>query len=55
MKLLLLLLLLLLTATCLAQGPGLPGEDPDVPIDGGMFLLMAAGLAYGVKTLRRKQ
>ena len=30
---------------------GDPGEDPDaqVPIDGGVVLLLAAGVAYGVK------
>jgi hypothetical protein len=34
----------------LAQ-PGGPGGDPDVavPIDGGVSLLVAAGIAYGAK------
>lgn len=26
-----------------------PGADPDVPIDGGVSLLIAAGVAYGAK------
>ena len=26
-----------------------PGGDPDVPIDGGVSLLVAAGVAYGAK------
>jgi hypothetical protein len=30
-----------------AQGP-----DPDVPIDGGLSLLLAAGVGYGVKKIR---
>ena len=28
---------------------GGPGGDPDVPIDGGLCLLMAAGVGYVVK------
>jgi hypothetical protein len=28
--------------------PG-PGDDPDVPIDGGLSLLVAAGVGYAVK------
>ena len=30
-----------------AQGP-----DPDVPIDGGLSLLVAAGIGYGIKKIR---
>lgn len=26
-----------------------PGEDPDAPIDGGIGVLVAAGVAYGYK------
>ena len=29
-----------------------PGEDPDAPIDGGISLLVGAGIAYGVKKAR---
>jgi hypothetical protein len=36
----------------LAQGP----PDPeDVPIDGGLSLLLAAGTAYGIKKYRNAQ
>ena len=38
---------------------GDPGEDPDaaIPIDGGVVLLIAAGVGYGVKKAndRRKK
>ena len=36
----------------LAQDPG-PG--PDVPIDGGLSLLVAAGVGYGVKKIREER
>ena len=26
-----------------------PGNDPDAPIDGGISLLVAAGIGYGIK------
>jgi hypothetical protein len=29
--------------------PGGPEDDPDVPIDGGLSLLVAAGVGYAVK------
>ena len=32
--------------------PGMPGGDPDVPIDGGIGLLLLAGAAYGVKKIK---
>lgn len=37
-----------------ADDPGLPGgSDPDAaPIDGGLSLLIAAGVGYGVKKIR---
>jgi hypothetical protein len=39
-----------------AQDPGPdPGGDPYAPIDSGIALLAAAGVAYGVKTLRKKK
>ena len=34
------------------NGPGLPGDDPDVPLDGGVGFLLAAGIAYGIKKTR---
>jgi len=52
------LTIMLLSMTTMAQGPGpgLPGGDPDEPvsIDGGMYLLMAAGIFYGLKTIKRR-
>jgi hypothetical protein len=47
--LLLLVLCVAVPALALAQGP--PDPD-DVPIDGGLSLLLAAGAAYGVKKYR---
>jgi hypothetical protein len=32
--------------------PGMPGGDPDVPIDGGISLLLLAGGAYGIKKIK---
>ena len=32
-----------------------PGEDPDAPIDGGISLLVAAGVGYGVKKARESR
>ena len=29
-----------------------PGDDPDVPIDGGLSVLVAAGIGYGLKKYR---
>ena len=30
-------------------------DNPDAPIDGGLSLLVAAGVGYGVKKLREKK
>ena len=38
--------------TARADDPGLPGGDPDVPLDGGMVVLLIAGAYYGVKKIR---
>ncbi|MGY3088042.1 hypothetical protein ACVWYF_001075 [Hymenobacter sp. UYAg731] len=49
------------SAIALAQAPnGGPGADPDpdpttTPIDGGVSLLLAGGVAYGVKHLRARR
>ena len=45
-------LLLVLTTAAYAQGPGF-GDDvvDDVPLDGGISLLVAAGIGYGAKKL----
>ncbi len=35
--------------------PGLPGGDPDVPIDSGLFLLLIAGAIYGVRKINNRK
>jgi len=35
-----------------AQGPGFGGDTLDAPIDGGISLLIAAGVMYGVKKIK---
>lgn len=36
---------------------GDPGEDPDaqIPVDGGLVLLIAAGVGYGVKKVKEQR
>jgi hypothetical protein len=41
-------LLALMPAICSAQ-LGDPAGDPDAPIDGGVGVLLAAGVGYGIK------
>jgi len=41
---------ILLSVSAFAQ-PGDPGGDPDVPIDGGIGILIAAGVLYGSKKI----
>lgn len=31
------------------------GDDPDVPIDGGLSLLLAAGVGYGIKKVKESK
>ncbi|GAB3315759.1 PID-CTERM protein-sorting domain-containing protein [Hymenobacter humi] len=55
-----LILILGATAVAVAQGSGgpAPGTTPDptaVPIDGGVSLLLAGGVAYGLKHLRNRR
>ena len=47
---LIMLLCIALPMVTLAQGP--PDPDDAVPIDGGLSLLVAAGVAYGAKKYR---
>ena len=50
----LIIVLLSITSILLAQPD--PGGDPDsAPIDGGLSLLIAGGVGYGVKRLREKR
>ncbi len=49
---------LMLTITTFSQGgPGGDGElnEPDIPIDGGISLLLAAGAVYGIKRQRKNR
>ena len=43
----------------LAQGPGSTGPQPGsptaIPLDGGASLLLAGGVAYGLKKLRARK
>jgi hypothetical protein len=56
----LLMVFLLLTIPAFAQGPGDGGPTPteppvtDIPIDGGVSLLIAGGAALGLGKLRKK-
>jgi hypothetical protein len=46
----------LATAAFADDDPGPdPGGDPDAPIDGGVALLVAAGIAYGAKKINDKK
>ena len=49
----LLVLVLVFPAISHAQ-PGFDDEVSDVPVDGGLSLLVAAGVGYGAKKLRKK-
>jgi hypothetical protein len=51
--LVLLVIFCLPTISLLAQG--FDDEVTDVPIDGGLSLLVAAGVGYGAKQLRKKK
>jgi len=54
-------LLLVLGAAAQAQAPGSGGPTPtdpqptDVPLDGGASLLLASGVAYGLRRLRQRR
>ena len=53
-----LLLLTLMLNFTLARGmqaddPGLPGTDPDVPVDGGVAALLVAGVVYGIRKIKQ--
>lgn len=51
-----LITVLLIPSLLHAQPGGVPGSpDADVPIDGGLSLLVAAGIGYGAKKIREKR
>jgi len=52
---LLVILIMIGLPSLLHAQPGFGDDVDDVPIDGGLSLLVAAGVGYGVKTIRRKQ
>jgi hypothetical protein len=52
---LLVMIIALLLPTIVHADPTDPGSDPDVPIDGGLSILIAAGVGYGINELRKKK
>jgi len=53
-QILVLLAVMFLPSTLHAQ-PGFGDDVDDVPIDGGISLLVAAGVGYGAKKLKEKR
>ena len=49
------LLAVLFLPTLLHAQPGFGDDVDDVPIDGGLSLLVAAGVGYGAKKLKEKR
>lgn len=45
--------LVVLLLPMLANAQPDPGDDPDLPIDGGVSLLIAAGVGYGAMKLKQ--
>lgn len=39
----------------LIQGPADPGNDPGVPVDGGITALLVGGAIYGAKKLKERK
>ena len=57
-----LLFVIALSESVLAQGPvtggpgpGIPADPTAIPIDGGISLLLAGGVAYGIKHLKSRR
>ena len=46
--------LVCITSLLHAQPPG-PGGENDAPIDGGLSLLIAGGVGYGIKKLKKQK
>ena len=49
------LIIVLFSPVLLNAQPSDPGSDPDVPIDGGLSVLLAAGVGYGIRELKKKR
>ena len=49
------LIVSLLSPFLMYAQPGDPGDDPDAPIDGGVGLLVAAGVGYGIKKVKENR
>lgn len=47
-----LIMIMALPSILFAQASGDPGPDPDAPIDGGLGVLIVAGIGYGAKKVR---
>lgn len=52
---LILLCILFVLPTVLYAQPGFGDDVEDVPVDGGLSLLVAAGIGYGAKKLRDRR
>jgi len=54
---LMLILMVIWTSLCAIQNddPGLPGDDPDLPVDGGVAALLLAGAAYGLRKINQQK
>ena len=51
----LLMMVVLLMPALLQAQDGTPGDPDSAPIDGGLSLLVAGGIAYGAKKIRDKR
>lgn len=49
------ILILIIVPSLLHAQPGFGDDVDDVPIDGGLSLLVAAGIGYGARKLKAKK
>ena len=49
------MVILAITVIKIYAQPSSPGGEVDAPIDGGLSLLIAGGVGYGVKKIREKR
>ncbi len=52
---LVILIIIFLPSLSHAQPSNVPGNPDSAPIDGGLSLLIAGGVGYGVKRIREKR